>query len=324
MEEFTGNPDDKAQGFIVEANMDEKRGISATMIIKNGTLHAGNFVVVDDAFTTTRLIEDFAGKSLDTASFSTPIRITGFSKLPNIGSVFTTYESKKEAEVTAIENAQILKELAPTREIPENTDTIAIIPIIIKSDVYGTAEAIEGEIMKLEIPDVYFKVIKKGVGSINESDIQLAVADRKTIIIGFHVDMDARARDLNESEKVTVELFTIIYKLTEWLDMIGRERKPQREVEKITGTAKVLKFFSSQKDTHLVGARVTDGMLVKGAMIRIRRDDEIIARGKIIALQQGKSPTDKVEQDNECGVQIECSIAPEPGDTIERFEKTIE
>lgn len=324
LEEFTGNPNSMARGFIVEANMDEKRGISATMIIKNGTLRSGNFVVVDDAFTTTRLIEDFSGKSLETASFSTPIRLTGFSKLPNIGSMFTTCESKKEAEVTALENAQILKELVTTREIPENTENIAVIPIIIKSDVYGTAEAIEAEIMKIEIPDVYFKVIKKGVGSINESDIQLAVADRKTIIIGFHVDMDSRARDLNESEKVSVELFTIIYKLTEWLDVVGRERKPQREVEKIAGTAKVLKFFSTQKDLHLVGARITDGMFIKNGLIRVKRSDEIIGRGKIVALQQGKSPTDKVEQDNECGIQIECGTAPEPGDIIERFEKTIE
>lgn len=324
MEDFTGNPEHSAEGFIVEANMDEKRGISATMIIKNGTLRAGDFVVVDDAYTTTRLIEDFSGKAIESATFSTPIRLTGFSKLPNIGSLFTTCTTKKEAEATVITNTETLQAAIPARPIPENTDHVAIIPIIIKSDVYGTAEAIEGEIMKIEIPDVYFKVIKKGVGSINESDIHLAVADRKTIVIGFHVDMDARARDLNESEKITVETFTIIYKLTEWLDMVGRERKPQREREKVIGTATLLKFFSSQKNLHLVGARVTDGLFTKNGLIRITRDGEIIARGKIVALQQAKSPTDKVEQGNECGIQIECSTVPEPHDILEQFEKVIE
>jgi translation initiation factor IF-2 len=130
-----------------------------------------------------------------------------------------------------LQNARIIAE-NPTnvRSIPENTEDICIIPIIIKSDVYGTAEAIEGEILKIEIPDVYFKIIKKGVGAISESDIQLAASDKKAIIIGFHVDMDARARDINETEKVTVETFTIIYKLTEWLHQIGLDRKPERRL----------------------------------------------------------------------------------------------
>ena len=136
--------------------------------------------------------------------------------------------------------------------------------------------------------------------------------------------MDARARDLNETEKITVETFTIIYKLTEWMELAGRERKPQREVEKIIGTGKVLKFFSTQKDIHLVGVRVTDGIIAKNALVKITRDNEIIGRGKIVALQQGKTPTDKVENGNECGIQIETTTPPDSGDIIETFEKVIE
>jgi translation initiation factor IF-2 len=324
IEEFTGNPDVPAEGFIVEANMDEKRGISATMIIKNGTLTSGNFVVVDDAFTTTRLVEDFQGNHIEQASFSTPIRLTGFSKLPNIGALFTTSESKKDAENQVIKNKETMVVCESARPIPENTEGIAIIPLIIKTDVFGTAEAIECEIMKIEIPDTYFKIIKKGVGSINESDIQLAMADKKTIIIGFHVDMDARARDLNETEKVTVEQFTIIYKLTEWLHALGLERKPLKEVDSIIGTMQVLKFFSSQKNTHLIGGRVTQGYFAKNSLIRIVRDSAIVGHGKVIALQQGKSPTDKVIEHNECGIQIESHTAPETGDIIEHFEKSIQ
>lgn len=324
LEDFTGNPDLPAEGFIVEANMDEKRGISATMIIKNGTLKQGNFVVVDDAWTTTRLIEDFQGKQLEQVSFSTPIRLTGFSKLPNIGSLFTTAATKKEAEERALENKNNMHELVYAREIPENTTGIAIIPIIIKSDVYGSAEAIEAEIMKIEIPDVYFKIIKKGVGAISESDIQLAIADRKTIILGFHVDMDSRARDLNETEHITVETFTIIYKLTEWLQSIGLERKPLKEVDQVLATAKVLKHFSTQKNVHLIGARVLSGIVTKGSLLKFSRNGEYVGSGKIIALQQGKSPTDKVETDSEFGTQIESSVAPEPGDMIEVFQKVIQ
>lgn len=325
LEGFTGNPTRPAEGFVVEANMDEKRGISAMVIIKDGSLEQGDFVVVEDAYTTTRLIEDFLGKPLTSASFSTPIRLTGFSKLPSIGSLFTTSKTKKEAEETALENKQHLSIQATVgRSIPENTDGIAVVPIIIKSDVYGSAEAIEAEIMKIEVPDVYFKVIKKGVGAISENDIQLGVADRKTIIIGFHVDMDARARDVNETEHITVETFTIIYKLTEWLHGIALERKPLKEVENITATAKVLKHFSSQKNTHLIGARVTTGIIAKGNTFKIVRAGEIVGHGKVLELQQGKSPTDKVETDAEFGTQVESSIVPEGGDVLEVFQKVIQ
>jgi translation initiation factor IF-2 len=325
LEDFKGKPNIKAEGFIVEANMDDKRGISATMIIKDGTLKQGNFVVVDDAWTTTRIIEDFMGKTLSEVSFSTPIRLTGFSKLPNIGSLFTTCESKKEAEEQALQNARIIAENPiNVRPIPENAEDICIIPIIIKSDVYGTAEAIEGEILKIEIPDVYFKIIKKGVGAISESDIQLAASDKKAIIIGFHVDMDARARDINETEKVTVETFTIIYKLTEWLHQIGLDRKPEREVDQLVAQVKILKYFSSQKNTHVAGGRVVMGTINKNNLVKIVRDGEIVGSGKILELQQGKSPTEKVEVDNEFGMQLESSVAPESGDMLEVIIKVIQ
>jgi translation initiation factor IF-2 len=177
-QEFRGNPEEVASGFVVEANMDQKRGISATLIIKNGTLHKGEFVVVDDTFTTTRLIESFTGESIESATFSTPIRITGFTSLPRIGSSFTTVLTKKEAEEKALEAKDILKELEAKQIINVNEGT-KIIPIIIKSDVYGSAEAIDGEIEKLSTDEVFFKVIKKGVGSINESDAQLALSRQK-------------------------------------------------------------------------------------------------------------------------------------------------
>lgn len=325
LEEFKGNPTAQAEGFVVEANMDEKRGISAMVIIKDGSLEQGDFVVVEDAYTTTRLIEDFIGKPLTHASFSTPIRLTGFSKLPNIGSLFTSTKTKKEAEEAIIENKQHLStHTSMAREIPDNTEHIAIIPIIIKSDVYGTAEAIEAEIMNIDVPDVYFKVIKKGVGAISESDIQLGIADRKTIIIGFHVDMDARARDLNETEHITVETFTIIYKLTEWLHSVALERKPLREIDQVIATLKVLKYFSSQKNTHVIGGRVTMGTVTKNSTVKIMREGELLGNGKIVALQQGKSPTDKVEVENECGMQLESSVTPESGDILEIFQKVIQ
>jgi translation initiation factor IF-2 len=324
MEEFTGNPTKKAEGFVVEANMDQKRGISAMVIIKDGTLDQGDFVVVDDAWTTTRIIEDFQGNSLTGATFSSPVRLTGFSELPKIGSLFTAHATKKEAEEQIHLFTTTKKQDTTKRIIPENTDDIAIIPVIIKSDVYGIAEAIEDELLSIEIPDVYIKVIKKGVGNINESDIQLAASDKKSIVIGFNVDVDRKAKDLNETEHVTIETFSIIYKLTEWVYTLALERKPLKEVEKTLAQIKVLKYFSSQKNIHVIGGKVQTGMIKKNGLVKIMRGSDIVGHGKIIGLQLAKSQVDKVEEGNEFGMQLESPGAPESGDLLEAYEKVIE
>lgn len=324
MEEFTGTSSKKAEGFVVEANMDQKRGISAMVIIKDGTLQQGDFVVVDDAWTTTRIIEDFQGNSLTEATFSSPVRLTGFSQLPKIGSLFTTHNSKKEAEEQVVHFSNNKSQEKSVRTIPENTEGIAILPIIIKSDVYGIAEAIEDELMNIEVPDVYIKVIKKGVGAINESEVQLAAADKKTVIIGFNVDVDRKAKDLNESEHVTIETFSIIYKLTEWVHALALERKPLKEVENILAKVKILKYFSSQKNTHVAGGRTQSGTIMKNNKVHIVRDGERIGTGVIVGLQLAKSPTDKVEEGNEFGMQLESNTQPESGDILEAFEKIIQ
>ncbi len=324
MEEFLGDPKVKAEGFVVEANMDEKRGISAMVIIKNGTLHQGDYVVVDDAWTTTRMIEDFQGQALQEASFSSPVRLTGFSQLPKIGSLFFTVDTKKEAEEKTTTYKRATDQEKQKRIIPEDTEGISVIPIIIKSDVYGIAEAIEDELMKIEVPDTYLKVIKKGVGNINESDVQLAGADKKSVVIGFNVDIDRKAKDLNETEHIAIETFSIIYKLTEWVYALALERKPRKEVDQVLATVKILKYFSSQKNTHVLGGKVQSGTITKNNTVRIITQGEIIGTGKIIGLQLAKASVDKVSEGNEFGMQLESDITPPEGSLLEAFIKVIE
>lgn len=324
MEEFTGETHAKAEGFVVEANMDEKRGISAMVIIKDGTLKQGDYVVVDDAWTTTRIIEDFQGKTLTEATFSSPVRLTGFSQLPRIGSLFFTVDTKKEAEEKTVVYKRSLDQEKQKRTIPDDTEGISIVPIIIKSDVYGIAEAIEDELMKIEVPDTYLKVIKKGVGNINESDVQLASADKKSVIIGFNVDIDRKAKDLNETEHIAIETFSIIYKLTEWVHALALERKPRKEVDQILATIKILKNFSSQKNIHVLGGRVQSGVITKNNTVRIVQNGDFIGTGKIIGLQLAKAPADKVTEGNEFGMQLESDITPPEGSLLEAFIKVIE
>lgn len=316
-EQFTGDPTALATGYIVEANMDQKRGISATMIIKNGTLQSGQFIVVDTAMTTTRIIEDFAGKQIDSATFSAPIRITGFSELPNVGSEFQAIETKRDAE-EYIKLAREARELES--ELLNISEDTKVIPIIVKSDVYGTAEAVADEVSKLSTDEVYFKVIKKGVGSISEADMSLALSDKNSIIIGFHVDIDNNVRDMNGASDITVETFTVIYKITEWLEQIRAERKPIKEIEETIASVKILKVFSTSKGITVAGGRVNSGTLTIKSQVKIIRDSEVVARGTVKELQQGKAPSQSVDAGNEFGMALDLNNELHEGDTMESYQ----
>lgn len=318
-QEFKGDPTIPAEGFVVEANVDEKRGVSATLIIKNGTVDKGQFVVVDDAMTTTRIMEDFTGSTIETATFSAPITLTGFSTLPRIGSEFKTFRSKKEAEQAVVDAKERMKNEDPTIHLVFNEET-KVLPIIIKSDVYGSAEAIESEIQKLSTDEVFFKIIKKGVGSINESDAQLALSDKNTIIIGFNVEVESNVPNINDIEQITIKTFNIIYKMTEWLTEEREKRRPRKEVETMIGNAKLLKIFSSTKNNHVVGGTITEGVLRTKDQFKLLRKGAEVARGHISGLQLAKSPVSSVESGNECGIMIDCSVTPEGGDIIETFK----
>lgn len=321
-QEFTGDPTQLASGFVVEANMDQQRGISATLIIKNGTLDKGQFIVVDDTYTTTRIIESFTGDTIESATFSTPIRITGFTNLPRIGSAFSTVTTKKEAEIQTLEAKEILKELDAKQILNINEGT-KIIPIIIKSDVFGSAEAIDGEIEKLSTDEVYFKVIKKGVGSINESDAQLALSDKNTIIIGFNVDIEKSVPDMNDIEQITIKTFNIIYKMTEWLEIEREARRTRKEVDTVIGQAKILKVFSSTKNSCVAGGSVIFGVVSKKEQFKLMRGGVEITRGSIEGLQMAKSPVSSVEAGNEFGMQLDCKEEILQGDILETFKREI-
>lgn len=320
-EQFTGDPTALATGYIVEANMDQKRGISATMIIKNGTLSSGQFIVVDTAMTTTRIIEDFIGNPLASATFSAPIRITGFSELPNIGSEFQAIETKRDAE-EYIKLAREAREMEKDLHGNISEDT-KVIPIIIKSDVYGTAEAVADEVEKLSTDEVYFKVIKKGVGSVSEADMSLALSDKNSIIIGFHVDVDNNVRDMNGASDITVETFTVIYKITEWLEQIRAQRKPVKEIEETNASVKILKVFSTSKGITVAGGRVNSGTLTIKSQVKIIRDGEIVARGTVKELQQGKAPSQSVDAGNEFGMALDLNNDLAEGDTMESYQVVV-
>lgn len=321
MENLTGDTSLPARGVVVESHIVPARGISATIIITNGTLKKGTFIVAEKSMAPVRTVENFLGKQVPEASFSSPVRITGFDLLPPVGAAFRTYATKKEAE-----SAQtVMRETGKTASIKTSPRTIPlasdalIVPVVIKSDVAGTLEAVEKELGKLEREHIAIKVIAKGVGTIGENDAKLASGSENGIILGFHTKVDRNAADHAERFGITIKTFDVIYELVEWMEKELDRRTPKVMKEEIIGALKVLKTFSTTKHKQVIGGKVITGTLELGAQVKIMRRESEIGRGKVVELQQQKIATKKVAEDNECGLMIEAKIEIASGDVLEAF-----
>lgn len=313
LEELTADPSLHAEGIIIESRLDPKRGIAATLVVKNGTLKKGQFVVAGSAVTTTRIMENFLGKTIDAADPGTPVQLVGFDILPEVGVPVVVFNKKREAE-DYIEELSIAEKESDIRA----KDGEKVVPLIIKADVYGTAEAIEKEINKMHVEGLYIKIINKGIGTIGETDIKLAQSDKNTIILGFNVNLDARARDIQEKVGATIQTFDIIYKLTEWLEEELEKRRPRIETREVIGTAKVLKTFSKTKERQVLGCRIDSGSIADGAQVSIIRRDFPLTTGRIVEIQQAKQKVKEVTE-GECGIMVECKNDIAPGDVLEAF-----
>jgi len=190
------------------------------------------------------------------------------------------------------------------------------IPIVIKSDVLGTLEAIEREISNLTFEHAQIKLLSKGVGNISENDIKTVHSAEAPIVIGFHVKTDRGVDQLAERAGITIELFDIIYKITEWLEGEIPKRIPKELAQEINGKANIIKIFSSTKNKYVVGGHVNEGKMVSGSIVKIFRRENEISAGRILQLQQKKEKVSQVEEGNDFGMQIESKIELVAGDEI--------
>jgi translation initiation factor IF-2 len=317
IENFEGDLSQNASGYILETNLDPKRGVQATLVVKNGTLKKGMFIVSGDTVCGTKIIENFLGKMINEASFSSPIRVVGFNENPQAGEEFLSFENKKEAE-KFIEETKELNEKVKKEDNTEDKNK-KIIPIVIKSDVAGSLEAIEKEIAKIQSDSACFKIVKKGTGPISETDIKNISQEDDTLIIAFNVKTDRPANELALKKNISINNFDIIYKMTEWLAEEMEKRRPRVETVEISGKIKILKAFSRTKEKQVVGGKVTEGKISLGSNVKIMRRDFEIGRGKITNLEKGKQKTSEVEEGSEFGMMIESKIEIVGGDVLEAF-----
>ncbi|MBA3732820.1 translation initiation factor IF-2 [Patescibacteria group bacterium] len=317
LESLQGDSSISANGIVIESNRDVKKGISATCIIKNGTLTKSMYITSGLSSAPIRIMENYLGKQIENATFSSPIKIIGWDSLPEVGNEFKSFKSRDEAR----EQIEKEKELRSSNKGEKESivDTTNSIPVILKADTGSSLEAMISEIKKLTTERISAKVISSGIGTISENDVRLADGNEKAIIIGFNVKVDSPAKNLADRNEIEIQKFDIIYKMNEWLKEVLATRTPKMKVEESTGLAKILKLFSKVKDKQIIGGRVEKGSIVVGSLVKISRRDVEIGEGRIRELQQQKSACTEVKEGKEFGGLIVANIEIAAGDKIESF-----
>lgn len=320
LEAKTADKNALGSGVIIESRLDAKRGITAVGIIKDGTVRRSLFAASPGAVAPIRFLLDAEGNMVEELSFSSPVQIVGWDKMPSVGAEYRTFLKKDEALVFAGEKQNQTIKQEPEEIMEEGMSTL---PLVIKADTAGSLEVVVDELKKLSRERIVPKIISSNVGCINENDIKSALTTNGTIILGFNTKMDQQAAQLAERSDVIVLSFNIIYELTDKVKEFLSEREPKIEVEEIASTSKVLKLFGGTKGNQVVGGRVLSGLLKRGALIKIIRRETEIGRGKVKELQQSKIAIDSANEGTEFGAMIESKIEIAPGDKLEAVHTVI-
>lgn len=316
--EYKADLNAQAEGYVVEAHRDQKRGIAATLIITNGTLKSGMAILAGRAIAPVRIMENHLGMSVREAAFSTPVSLIGFDELPTVGETFLSFKNKKEAEAARAA-------MTPVNTGIKQAETVEgryYMPVIVRADATGSLEAILQELARLGDEHAQVTIVQSGIGNITEGDIKTAMAGNTyATVIGFNVGIDPIAESVARERGVRFEFFNIIYKLTEKIDELLKTSQPKRVVEEVLGKARILKVFSSRKQEHVIGGSVSEGRIQKNTEIRVLRRKVDIGRGAFINIQTNRQNVEKAEVGAEFGAQIESDFELAEGDILECFEK---
>ena len=310
-----------ATGVVIEAHIDTKKGITATMIIKDGHTASGMCFVAGKSFSPGRIVENFLAKKIAHAEVSSPIRVVGFDSLPLVGSTFQAFSSKKEAEAymeKSIGEKKILKINSASSTVASE-DSRVLIPLIVKADVSGSLDAVLYEISKITHDKILLKVVHSGIGTINENDVKQGGGNQDALIIGFAVSAEPRAKEWADRSKTPIHTFDIIYKLAEWLAEEVQTRIPKVATDEASGRAKIIRVFSNTKDKYIIGGKVESGSIHVGDEVKVIRREEVLGKAKIRGLQQKKETTQEVKEGFEFGAQVQSPMELAPGDRLEAF-----
>ncbi len=323
----------RARGTVVEARLDKNRGVVATVLIQQGVLKQSDNAIAGYGFGRIKAILDDQGKTLKEAGPSTPVEILGLSATPQAGDSFNVVPEEKQARDIIDYREKRDRELKSAMSVKEGVTIESLfkqaeggnkeLNLIVKGDVQGSVEAIIGSIQKLEAQDIAVKFVHMGAGGISESDVQLA-ATTGAMILAFNVRADARVRDLAAQEGADIRYYSIIYNLIDDIKAImGGLLDPVRR-EEFIGTADILEVFNITKVGNIGGCKVSEGLVKRGAGVRLIRDNVVVHEGTLKTLKRFKDEVQEVKSGYECGMAFENYNDIKVGDRIEAYEVIME
>jgi translation initiation factor IF-2 len=325
--ELRANPDRSADGVVVEAKIDKGRGPVATVLVQRGTLRIGDIFIAGSEWGRVRALVGDAGQPIDEAGPSLPVEILGFNGAPDAGDQFAVVENEARArEITAYRQRKRrdVRSTATARGSFEQMMTKLKdvgrqeFPILIKSDVQGSAEAIVGALEKLGNDEISARVVHSGVGAITESDVTLATAS-EAVIIGFNVRANQQAREAAQQAGIEIRYYNVIYHLVDDVKAVMTGMLPPGLREEFLGNAEVLEVFNISKVGKVAGCRVTEGSVERGAKVRLIRDSVVIHEGTLSTLKRFKDEVREVKAGQECGMAFEKYEDLRAGDVIECY-----
>ena len=326
--ELKANPNRRARGIVIEAELDKGRGPVATVLVQKGTLHVGDFISAGASHGKVRAMIDDKGRRVKEATPSTPVEILGLSDVPNAGEVFIAHDSDKTAkyyaETFVAQNKEKMLEETKSRMSLDDlfsqiqAGNLKELNLIVKADVQGSVEAVKQSLMKLSNEEVVVKCIHGGVGAITESDVSLASAS-SAIIIGFNVRPDATAKAIAEREGVDLRLYKVIYQAIEDIEAAMKGMLDPVFEEKIIGHAEVRQIFKASAIGNIAGSYVLDGVFQRGCKVRITREGNQIFEGDLASLKRFKDDVKEVKSGFECGLVFDGFDQMQEFDIVEAY-----
>ena len=312
--ELKANPNRKARGLVIEAELDKGKGPVATILVQKGTLHVGDYIAAGACSGKVRAMMDDKGRRVKEAGPSTPVEILGFSDVPNAGEILVQTDNDKEAKnfaatFVAENKKNLLEETKAKMSLDDlfnqiQEGNLKELALVVKADVQGSVEAVKQSLVKLSNEEVAVRVIHGGVGAINESDVMLATAS-SAIIIGFNVRPDANAKSMAEQNGVDIRLYRVIYQAIEDVEAAMKGMLEPVYEEKVIGHAEVRQLFKASGVGTIAGSYVLDGTFQRGCKVRISREGNQIFEGNLASLKRFKDDVKEVRSGYECGLVFE-------------------
>ena len=328
--DLKANPDRSAEGSVIESRLDRGRGPVATVLVQKGTLHQGEIVVAGAEWGRVRAMLDDKGKQIKTAGPSSPVEILGLSGVPSAGEPFVVVENEARArEITEHRDRRHRDKTAGNNIAARGTlDQMLAriqageqkeVAVVIKADVQGSAEAIEATVLKLSHEEVRVRVLNAAVGQITESDIQLAMAS-KAMVVAFNVRATSQARQLAQHEGVEIRYYSIIYDVSDDIEKLVKGKIAPKARERFLGYAEIRTVFNITKVGKVAGCMITEGLVKRGAGVRVLRDNVVIHNGELSQLKRFKDDVREVARGYECGLSFANFNDLQEGDVVECFE----